>query len=258
MNISLTNRVALISGAAQGIGKGIALVLARCGADVMICDINEEGGQATADAVAKLGRRSLFVRADISRPDDVRGLMDRVHAELGCMDILVNNAAIEFFRSIEETTIEEWDRTQAVDLKGLFLMTKFAMPLLRKSRHGIVVNISSIHSLVTIPDLGAYAAAKGGIVAMTRSLAQDLGRDGVRAVCISPGFIDSPMTQEWAESTPDPAETMKQVVANHPVSRVGTPKDIGNLVAFVASDLGSYINGENILIDGGLATKLHH
>ena len=258
MNISLSNRTALVSGAAQGIGEGIALTLARAGADVVICDIQTDAGQATADAVAGLGRKSLFVETDISDADAVQELMDRAGAEMGGLDILVNNAAIEYFRSIEETTIEEWDKTQAVDLRGLFLMTKFALPLLKKSHHGIVVNISSIHSIVTVPDLGAYAAAKGGIVAITRSLAQDLGRDGIRAVCISPGFIDSPMTQEWAKSTPDPEQTMKEVIANHPVGRVGTVDDIGNLVAFIASDLGSYLNGENIVIDGGLGTKLHH
>jgi NAD(P)-dependent dehydrogenase (short-subunit alcohol dehydrogenase family) len=259
MKISLTDRVALVSGAAQGIGEGIALVLARAGADVVVCDINAEGGQATADAIAELGRRSLFVQADISDPDAVSAMMDRIGTEMGGLDILVNNAAIEYFGSIADTTVEQWDRTQAVDLKGIFLMTKFALPMLKASEHGgVVVNISSVHAVATIPDLGAYAAAKGGIVALTRSLAQDLGREGVRALCISPGFIDSPMTQEWAASTPDSTETWARVLAMHPMGCVGQPEDIGNFIAFACSDLGAYINGANIVIDGGLLTKLHH
>lgn len=258
MKISLQGRVALVTGAAQGIGKGIARVLARAGADIVVCDINAEGGQATADAVASTGQRSLFVHADISEPAAVISMMDQVATEFGGLDILVNNAGIEYFRSIEETSVEEWDRTQDVDLKGIFLMIKFALPLLKKSEHGVVVNISSVHSLATIPDLGAYAAAKGGIVAMTRSLSQDLGREGVRTFCVSPGFIDSPMTQTWADSTPNPQETWDRVKAMHPAGRIGTPEDIGNFIAFASSELGGFINGVNVVIDGGLLTKLHH
>jgi len=259
MKISLTNRVALVSGAAQGIGEGIALVLARAGANVVVCDINAEGGRATAKAIAELGRKSLFVQADISDPDAVIAMMDQVGEEMGGLDILVNNAAIEYFGSIEDTTVAQWDRTQEVDLKGIFLMTKFALPLLKKSESGgVVVNISSVHAVATIPDLAAYAAAKGGIVAITRSLAQDLGRVGVRVICVSPGFIDSPMTQEWADSTPDATETWARVLAMHPTGCVGQPEDIGNFIAFACSDLGTFINGANIVIDGGLLTKLHH
>lgn len=258
IEISLSNRVALVSGAAQGIGEGIAMVLARAGAEVVVCDINAEGGEATADAIAELGRKSLFVQADISTPDAVTAMMDRVAAQFGRLDIVVNNAAVEYFGSIEDTSIEEWDHTQAVNLKGIFLMTKAALPMLRKSKSGVVINIASVHAVATIPDLGAYAATKGGIVAITKSLAQDLGREGIRAICISPGFVDSPMTQAWAESTPNVEETWARVFAMHPVGRVGTPEDIGNLIAFACSDLGSYINGTNIVIDGGLLSKLHH
>ena len=258
MEISLQKRVALVTGAAQGIGAGISIVLARSGADVVVCDVNETGGQATAEAVTALGRRSLFVRADVSDPQAVTAMMDRVAQEFGALDILVNNAGIEYFRSIEQTTVEEWDHTQSVDLKGVFLVTKFALPLLKRSRHAVVVSVASVHSVATIPDLGAYAAAKGGIVALTRSMAQDLGRDGIRVLCVSPGFIDTPMLQAWLDSTPDRQETIARVNAMHPVNRVGLPEDIGNFIAFAASDLGSFIDGVNVVIDGGLTAKLHH
>ena len=258
MEISLKNRVALVTGSAQGIGAGIARVLARAGADVVVCDIQAEGGQATAAEVAEIGSRSLFVLADISDPVAVSAMMDQVAAEFGHLDILVNNAAIEYFRSIEDTTIDEWDRTQEVDLKGIFLMTKFSLPLLKKSDHAVVVNISSVHSVATIPDLGAYAAAKGGIVALTRSLAQDLGREEIRAICVSPGFINSPMAQAWFDSQPDPQATLDRVNAMHPVGHIGEPEDIGNFIAFACSDKGGFINGVNVVIDGGLTSKLHH
>ena len=143
MEISLKNRIALVTGSAQGIGEGIALVLARTGADVVVCDIEEEMGLATVAAVRELGVRGLYVNADISDPDAVKGMM-RLIAEFGGLDIIVNNAAVEYFRSIEETTLEEWDRTQSVDLKGIFLTTKFGLPMLKAAKSPIIINISSV------------------------------------------------------------------------------------------------------------------
>ncbi len=257
MEISLKNRIALVTGAAQGIGQGIAMVLGRAGADVVVCDIEADKGQATADALAELGVRSLFVNADISDADAVAEMMDQI-ADFGGLDIIVNNAAVEYFRSIAETTVEQWDRTQSVDLKGIFLTTKSALPMLRKSPHAVIINIASVHATSTVPDLGAYAAAKGGIVAMTRSLAQDLGRDGIRVIAVSPGFVYAGMLQAWLDAQEDRQATLDRINAMHPAGRIGTPDDIGNFIAFVCTDLGGFINGANVLIDGGLTTMLHH
>lgn len=257
MEISLKNRIALVTGSAQGIGEGIARVLARAGADIVVCDVNEEDGQATAAAVAELGVRSLFVNADISDPDAVAEMMDQI-AEFGGLDIIVNNAAVAYFQAIADMTIEEWDRTQSVDLKGIFLTTKLALPLLRKSRNAVIINIASVHATATIPVLGAYAAAKGGIVAMTRSLAQDLGPDGIRVITVSPGFIYAGLTQVWLDSQEDRQGALDRVNAMHPAGRMGTSEDIGNFIAFACTDLGGFINGANVIIDGGLTTMLHH
>ena len=258
MELSLNNRVALVTGAAQGIGKGIALALAGAGADVVVVDIETDKGQATVDAVTALGRKSLFVHADISDPAMVRGMMDKVAAEFSGLDILVNNAAVEYFCSIEDMTIEQWDRTQNVDLKGIFLLIKSALPMLKTSNNAIVVNIASVHATATIPDLAAYAAAKGGIVAMTHSLCQDLGRHGIRAITVSPGFINAGMTKVWLDSQDDRQATLERVNAMHPTGRIGTPEDIGHFITFACTDLGSFINGIEMIIDGGLTTKLHH
>lgn len=258
MEISLRDRVALVTGGAVGIGAGVARTLARAGAHVVVCDIQTEGGQSTARDVAQLERRSLFVRADVAHADDVSALMGQIQAEFGRLDILVNNAGLEYFRSLEETTIDEWDRTLDVDLKAIFLVTKSALPLLKESPGAVIVNIASVHAHATVPNLGAYAAAKGGVVAITRSLAQDLGQHGIRAVSISPGFINTSMVEAWVNSTPDPQETIARVKAMHPVGRIGEPEDIGNLIAFVSSDMGGFITGANIIVDGGLTTMLHH
>jgi len=155
VEISLKNRVALVTGAAMGIGEGIAMVLARAGADVVVCDIDDEKGEATARAVAEVGRRSLFVHADVADSEAVEEMMERVKADCGGLDILVNNAGLEYFGSIEDTTVEQWDRTHDVDLKGIFLMIKAGLPMLKRSEHAVIVNIASVHAQATIPDLGA-------------------------------------------------------------------------------------------------------
>jgi NAD(P)-dependent dehydrogenase (short-subunit alcohol dehydrogenase family) len=257
MEISLKNRIALVTGSAQGIGEGVALVLARAGADIVVCDVLKEKGQATADAVAALGRRSLFVHCDVSDPDAVAAMMDQI-ADFGGLDIIVNNAAVEYFRTLEETTIEEWDRTQSVNLKSIFLSAKAALPLLKKSDHAIIINIASVHATATIPVLAAYAATKGGIVSLTHSLAQDLGPQGIRVLTVSPGFIYAGMTAVWLEEQEDTQETLDRVNAMHPAGRIGTPEDIGNFCAFASSEFGGFINGVNVIIDGGLTTMLHH
>jgi NAD(P)-dependent dehydrogenase (short-subunit alcohol dehydrogenase family) len=258
MEICLRDRVALVTGGAMGIGAGIAASLAEAGADIVICDIDEAGAEATAAAVRGHGREALVLHTDIADSVAVETAIARVAGRFGRLDVLVNNAGIEYFTSIAETTEEQWDRTQDVDLKGIFLMTKAALPLLRRSASATVVNIASVHAQATIPDLGAYAAAKGGVVAFTRSLAQDLGRDGIRAISISPGFIHTPMVEAWLASTPDREQTVARVNGLHPCGRIGTPTDIANFVAFACSDLGTFINGADIVIDGGLTTKLHH
>ena len=142
---------------------------------------------------------------------------------------------------------------------SVIMTTKFGLPMLKAAKSPIIINISSVHATATIPDLGAYAAAKGGIVAMTHSMAQDLGREGIRVLTVSPGFVYAGMTKVWLDSQEDDRqETLDRVNGMHPGGRIGTPEDIGNLVAFLCTDLGGFINGVNVIIDGGLTTMLHH
>ena len=146
----------------------------------------------------------------------------------------------------------------AVDLRGIYLITRTALPLLKATRNGSVINIASVHAQATIADITAYAAAKGGVVAMGRSLAQELGRYGIRVNTISPGFVDTPLMDRWLAAELDPLATMARVNALHPLGRIGTPQDIGYLVTFLASDYSSFISGSNITIDGGLTARLMH
>jgi NAD(P)-dependent dehydrogenase (short-subunit alcohol dehydrogenase family) len=258
MRVSLEGRVALVTGAGEGIGRGCALVLAAAGADVVVNDINPETGEATVAAVRQKGRRSLFAPADVSDATAVQAMLDRVRAEFGALHALVNNAGCNLHKGIADTTPEEWDRVMGVDLKGIYLVTRAALPLLKQAGNASVINIASVHATMTIAEITAYAAAKGGVLAMGRSLAQELGPMGIRVNTISPGFIRTPMVERWLASTPDPQATMARVNDFHPLGHIGAPEDIGNMVAFLASDLAANITGANIMVDGGLTTRLMH
>jgi NAD(P)-dependent dehydrogenase (short-subunit alcohol dehydrogenase family) len=258
MQISLEGRVALVTGAGDGIGRGCALVLAEAGADVVVNDINAESGEATVAAVRQKGLRSLFVEADVSDEAAVASMLERVRAEFGALQVLVNNAGCNLHKGIADTTPEEWDRVLGVDLKGIYLVTRAALPLLREAGSASIINIASVHATMTIADITAYAAAKGGVLAMGRSLAQELGPQGIRVNTISPGFIRTSMVERWLASTPDPQAAIARVLGFHPLGHIGAPEDIGNMAAFLASDLAGNITGANLMVDGGLTTRLMH
>jgi NAD(P)-dependent dehydrogenase (short-subunit alcohol dehydrogenase family) len=185
-------------------------------------------------------------------------MLNRVRTQFGALHVLVNNAGCNLHKGIADTTPEEWDRVLGVDLKGIYLVTRAALPLLKAAGGASVINIASVHATMTIADITAYAAAKGGVVSMTRGLAQELGPFGIRVNAISPGFTRTPMVERWLASTPDPQAAMERVNSYHPLGRIGTPQDIANMVAFLSSDLAANITGANITIDGGLTTRLMH
>jgi NAD(P)-dependent dehydrogenase (short-subunit alcohol dehydrogenase family) len=258
MDIRLEKRVALVTGAGEGIGHGCAVALAEAGADVIVNDINPVTGQATAAEIQRMGRRSLFIQADVSDTRAVQAMFDVVQREFGALHMLLNNAGFNLFKTLEQTSLEEWEHIMSVDLRGIYLVTRAMLPLLKAARGASVVNIASVHAQATVADITAYAAAKGGVVAMGRSLAQELGKHGIRVNTISPGFISTPLLDRWFNSEPDPQASLNRVLGFHPLGRIGTPSDIGNLVVFLASDYAGFITGTNITIDGGLTARLMH
>ncbi|WP_428939646.1 SDR family NAD(P)-dependent oxidoreductase [Fontivita pretiosa] len=258
MNISLAGKLALVTGAGAGIGRGCALELARSGADVIVNDIDPASGERTAEQIRQLGRQAWFVRADVSSDSEVTAMAKAVSAHSDKLHILVNNAGLNMFKGIVDTTPEDWDRIMGVDLKGLYLVTRSLLPLLRSAGGASVINIASVHAQATVPHLTAYAAAKGGVVAMVRSLAQELGPMRIRVNAVSPGFVDTPLMDRWLASVPDREQTMRYVLSFHPLGRIGTPQDIGRLVVFLGSEMSGFITGTNITIDGGLTAQLKH
>jgi len=271
MEISLKGKVALITGGGSGIGRGVAQVLAQNGAAVAVVDVNVAGGNETTQSIIKTGGKAIFIEGDVSSDVSMTKVVERVGKELGtasgALHILVNNAGVELFKGIQDTSYAEWDKIADVDLKGIFISTKAALPLLKAAGASAasgggggacVVNIASVHAHATLANLTAYAAAKGGVVSMTRSLAQELGPLGIRVNSISPGFIDTPMVQRWLASTANPQAELARVYKLHAVPRIGRPDDIGNMIAFLASDFAGFVIGTNITIDGGLTNRLQH
>jgi NAD(P)-dependent dehydrogenase (short-subunit alcohol dehydrogenase family) len=258
MNIDLSGKWALVTGAGSGIGRGCAQVLAECGADVAVNDIDPAAAEKTAAMVKKLGRNAIALGGDVGDEAAVTAMYKTLAKSTDQLHILVNNAGFNMFKGITDTTPAEWDRIMQVDLRGIYLMTRAALPALKAAGKSSVINIASVHAQATVAHLTAYAAAKGGVVAVTRSLCQELGPLGIRVNAISPGFVNTAIMDRWLASVPDPQATMKQVNGFHPVGRIAEPQEIGHLAAFLSSDYAGFITGQNVTIDGGLTSRLMH
>ena len=245
----------LVTGAARGIGAGIAEAFLEAGASVAMLDWNGPAAEATAASLRKVGR-ALVVTGDVSEEAQVAAAVERTVAEFGRLDVLVNNAGIEVVGTLPDYTAADWDRQLGVNLKGVFLCSKYALPHLGRQR-GSIVNISSVHAFVSYPGTAAYDASKAGVLALTRTLALDHGRDGIRVNAICPGYIDTPMLSEWMAAMPDPAGAMREVLRFHPLGRIGRPRDIANAVLFLASDAASFITGATLVVDGAMTISGH-
>jgi NAD(P)-dependent dehydrogenase (short-subunit alcohol dehydrogenase family) len=247
MNIDLSGKSALVTGAGRGIGAACARALAQAGAFVWVNDLDAGSSEAVAQEV-----HGKALVGDVAKP----GAWLAPVLESGALHVLVHNAGYDLSTPVGSTEQASFDRLLQVQLSGPFAITQFLIEPLKLAQGAAVIHIASVHAGATNSEMSAYAAAKGGQVAMVNSLAQDLGPFGIRALCVSPGFISGTLMDEWVASTPDPGETLSFASKLHPMGRIGTPEDVASLVAFVASPLGEFINGTNLVIDGGLSAKL--
>lgn len=253
--MNFENKVVIVTGAGSGIGEGVAEQFGKAGARVILAEINEDSGRRAESKLRSEQIEATFVRTDVSDESSVRACVRQAAEQYGTIDALINNAGVELWKSVLETSEEEWDRIVGVDLKGVFLMSKACAPAMADSDVRSIVNISSVHAIATVPGLDAYAAAKGGVVSLTRSMALSLNRLRVRVNGISPGYIHTPMWQRVLDAGNE-REIMDQVLSFHLSDRIGTPRDIGRVCMFLSSEDAAFINGQVIVVDGGVTIQL--
>jgi 3(or 17)beta-hydroxysteroid dehydrogenase len=244
-------KVAVVTGAASGLGRAQATLLAREGANVVIADVNEASGAALAE---ELGAPACFVRHDVCEEPSWQRLIEETLRRFGQLDVLVNNAGIVVLATIEETTLAQWRSVQAVNSDGVFLGCKHAIPAMLRGAGGSIVNLSSTAGLVGTPAFAAYAASKGAVRSLTKTVAVHCAQRGyaIRCNSVHPGGIDTPMTQGLGALAKNAAPIALEALAKQPMARMGKPEDIAELVLYLASDASSLVNGAEIAIDAGL------
>lgn len=251
----LNGKSAFVTGAGQGIGRGIAEQLAANGASLTIAEINETTGQSAADQLSQTGYAAQFAPVDIRSEDEIRSAIAAHIETFGRLDIVVNNAGANQHFDASRMSVDEWEQSMSLNLRGAWLCAKHALPLMAARDGGVIVNIASVHATMTTYNYFPYNVAKSGMLGLTRSLALDWGHHNIRAVAVSPGWVRTqPAINHFAQAD-DPAAEEARVRGIHPLKRIGEPKDIGALVAFLASDEASYITGTEIVIDGGISAR---
>lgn len=248
----LDGKAAIVTGAASGIGQAMALALAAEGARVTAADVNLDGLTATA---AKGTGTIRVQRCDVSRSDDVRSVVEETVKAFGGLHVLCNNAGISIPNRVTELSEADWDRTLAVNLKGVFLGCKYGIPAMLRSGGGSIINTGSVNSLVAEPYLSAYCASKGGVLMLTKEIALDFAREGIRCNCICPGWVDTPINTPHAEMMGGLDKVLASLPEWQPIGRQGYPKEIASVVVFLASDESSFMTGSAVVVDGGMTAK---
>ena len=239
-------KIAVVTGSARGIGQAIAFDLAAKGADIVVCDIKAEWLTETAEGVEKLGRKAYCYELDVTNAESAQKVVNEITSATGRIDILVNNAGITRDGLLMRMSEEDWDAVLTVNLKGTFVCTKAVSRIMMKQRSGSIINIASVVGLMGNAGQANYAASKGGVIAFTKSVAKELASRNIRANAVAPGFISSKMTDALSD------EVRQKMLDAIPLSSFGTPQDVANAVAFLASDQSSYITGQVISVNGGM------
>lgn len=253
--MKLEDRVAVITGAGSGIGRACAQEFAKEGACVVVADINLAGALETVKLIEAAGGSARAVRTDVADATSVQSLVDETLNAYSKANVLVNNAAIQINKTVEDTTVEEWNREIAVNLGGVFLCSKLFLPHLRKTR-GTIINMSSANGFFVEPACAGYCATKAAIIGLTKAMAIDHGREGVRVNCICPGYIDTGLAWGYFEAQPDPAAARAAAGKLHALWRIGQPEEVGRVAVFLASDDASFMTGSAVLVTGGFGSGL--
>jgi meso-butanediol dehydrogenase/(S,S)-butanediol dehydrogenase/diacetyl reductase len=249
--VQLQDKVAIVTGAGAGIGQACCLLFAAEGAKVVAVDLDPVTLSSVAAEVRRTGVKILAIQADVSRAVDVERVVSVALENFSAIHILFNNAGIVPHGKIHETTEEDWDRAMAVNVKSMYLMSHAVVPIFLKHGGGVVLNTSSATALRSVVDRAAYSASKGAVLALTKSMAIDYVRDGIRVNCLCPGTIDTPSLHHRLTAFADPEETMKQFVARQPMGRLGTAEEVAKAALFLVSEDARFVTGTAFSIDGG-------
>lgn len=253
--MELKEKVALITGSGSGIGRATAIVFSEEEYKVVVIDCNHRSGKETVNIIKQKGYNAIFFEVDITKANKIKTMVDEIVKTYGNIDVLANIAGIELSHSAIDTTEEEWDKVMAVNLKGVFLVSKYVLPVMVKQRKGAVINISSISGLIGWPDYAAYCASKGGVILLTKQMAVDYAKYNIRVNCICPGTTMTPLIERLFSLEKNPEEAKKKVAKMHPLGRFAEPEEIAQSILFLASEDASFVTGAILPVDGGYTAK---
>jgi NAD(P)-dependent dehydrogenase (short-subunit alcohol dehydrogenase family) len=253
----LEEKVVIITGAGSGQGKAAAKLFANEGASVIIAEWNEENGKQVEEEIIAAGKQALFIQTDVSNEKNIIALVDEVMSRYGKIDVVFNNAGVGFSSAskykmgrLTETPLQDWNQILTINLNGVYLLSKYVLPLMQKQNGGSIINNSSLNGVVGVPGADAYTASKGAVVALTRVMAVDYGKYNIRVNCICPGAIDTPMIADALK-----IEAFSAAFSSNPLRRVGKPEEIAGAALFLASDESSYVTGIIMPVDGGYSAQ---
>jgi len=252
----LKGKVAIVTGTGAGIGKSIAEVFAKQGARVVCASRRAVNGQPVVDRIVADGGEAVFVQTDVSIEADVKNMVDKTVQTYGRIDVLVNNAGVNFVKPFEQVEPADWDRVINTDLRGTYLCCRLAIPHMLASGGGSIINIGTVHTLACLPGAAPYDAAKWGMVGFSKSLAVEFAPRNIRVNVLSPGLIDTQIWDDIKAAAPSMEQCLAYWKSNIPAGRVGTPEEIAHAAVFLASDEASYVTGANLLVDGGMTSQL--
>ena len=253
----MENKVVVVTGSAKGIGRATCLVLAEAGAKIAVTDILDEEGKQVVEQIRERGGIAEFSHLDTSSEKDVSKVFSKIYEQFGAIHVLVNNAGISGTnKPTHEISEQEWDQVMDINLKGVFLCTKHAIPRIKQSGGGSIINLSSIYGIISAPDLPPYHASKGAIRVMTKTDALLYAKEGIRVNSVHPGFIWTPLVERLASQSKEGTEAFRQnLESRHPIGRVGQPEDIAYGILYLASDESKFVTGSELVIDGGYTAQ---
>lgn len=246
------DKIVLITGAGVGIGRSAAIMFAGEGAKVAVNSLTPKNGEETLRLVLECGGRGFYIQGDVSRAADAQAMVRKTVETYGSIDVLVNNAGIVIPGRVDDMSEEDWDRTMNVNLKGAFLVSKYAVLEMKKTGGGVIVHNASVAAMKGLKDRSAYSASKGGLVALTKAMAADYLQENIRVNCICPGTTYTPSLERRIQAFADPEKARKDFIARQPMGRLGNEEEIAEAILFAASEKAGFMNGAIICIDGGM------